>query len=303
MFVFAKRVFLFLVVNLLFMLTLGVVFSILSAFFPALQGGGYTGMLMLASLVGFGGALFGLMTSKWMAKRLQGVQVIDPATATGDERWLIQTTYRLAKEAGIETMPEVGIWSSPEINAFCTGPSKNSSLLAVSTGILQHMNKEELEGVLGHELSHAANGDMVTMTLIQGVVNTFVFMATIVISNFLRGNRDSDERGIGDFFMQHMIFNLVHMVLGLVAFVAVIGPFSRFREFRADAGGARLAGKQKMIAGLQALLDQHRVSLPSGAAAPELAAFKIDNPGSSLFSTHPSLELRIARLREMTIVR
>ncbi len=149
----------------------------------------------------------------------------------------------------------MGIWDSPEVNAFCTGPSKNSSLVAVSTGILRRMDRAELEGVLGHELSHAANGDMVTMTLIQGVVNTFVFIASVINTNFLRGDRDNN-RGFSGFLMRQLVFNLVHTVLGLLAFLVVVGPFSRLREFRADAGGAALAGKAKMIAGLQALLGQ-----------------------------------------------
>ena len=297
---FAKRIFLFLAVNLLFMVTLGVVFSILSAFFPGLGGDGIGGLVVLGSLFGFGGALFSLMISRWMAKRAMGVQLIDPATAGGEELWLLQTVYRLAKQAGISEMPEVGIWNSPEINAFCTGPSKNSSLVAVSTGLLGRMDHAEVEGVLGHELSHATNGDMVTMTLIQGVVNTFVFIASVIITNALRGDRDRD-RGFGGFFLHQLIFNLVNTVLGLLAFVVVIGPFSRLREFRADAGGAALAGKAKMIAGLQALQDTYRLSQaqPAAPTDPSLATLMVNGGRSTWFSTHPSLDERIARLKAM----
>jgi heat shock protein HtpX len=296
-----KRVFLFMAVNLLVLLAIGVLFAVLQVFFPALRGQSTGGMLVLAALFGSVGSLISLFLSKWLAKRGQGVVVIDPATATGEERWLIQTVYKLAKQAGIEDMPEVGIWDSPEVNAFCTGPSKNSSLVAVSTGILRTMDHAELEGVLGHELSHAANGDMVTMALIQGVVNTFVIFFSWMIAQALTRRSDDDSRGGGGFFMYHILVNVLQMVLGMLATVLVVAPFTRYREFRADAGGAHLAGKDKMIAGLQALLDQHRVPLPAGAADPALAAFKIDGYGS-WFATHPPLEARIARLKEMTIL-
>lgn len=301
--VIAKRVFLFLMVNLLVMVTLGVVLSVAMAFFPALRQAGLGPTIFIGTLFGFGGAILSLLISKWSAKRGLGVQVIDPATATGDERWLLQTVYRLAKDAGLTGMPEVGIWESPEVNAFCTGPSKNDSLVAVSTGILRTMSKDELEGVLGHELTHAANGDMVTMTLIQGVVNSFVLIGSMIITNALRGDRDND-RGLSGFFMRQLVFNVVHTVLGLLAFAVVVGPFSRLREYRADAGGAKLAGKAKMIAGLQALLDVHRVPMPvQGPQDPNLATLMLDGGRSAWFSTHPPLEERIARLQAMTLLR
>jgi heat shock protein HtpX len=299
----AKRVVLFLAVNLLVMLALSIVLSIAMAFFPALRQGGLVPLIFIGTLFGFGGAIISLMISKWSAKRGLGVQVIDPATASGDERWLVQTVYKLAKEAGLSGMPEVGIWESPEVNAFCTGPSKNSSLVAVSSGILRTMNKDELEGVLGHELTHAANGDMVTMTLIQGVVNSFVLIASMIITNALRGDRD-DNRGFSGFFMRQLVFNVVNTVLGMLAFVVVVGPFSRLREFRADAGGAALAGKAKMLAGLKALQDLHRVPQPvQGPQDPNLATLMLDGGRSSWFSTHPSLEARIARLQALPAVR
>ncbi|MGH7442057.1 MAG: M48 family metalloprotease, partial [bacterium] len=167
---FIKRLSMMLLTNILIMLALGVVYEIVLAFFPGLRAVEFGPLVLLSLVWGFGGAFISLLLSKQFAKWFQGVHVIDPDRAGTDERWLIATVHSLAREAGITTMPEVGIWNSPEVNAFCTGASKNSSLVAVSTGILQRMNHDELEGVLGHELSHAANGDMVTMTLVQGVV-------------------------------------------------------------------------------------------------------------------------------------
>jgi heat shock protein HtpX len=289
---FVKRIFLFLLTNILVMLTIGVVVALLMAFFPQLKDFGYSNIMVLSAVWGFGGAITSLLLSKVMAKWMSGVQVIDPATATGDERWLVQTVARLAEKAGID-MPEVGIWESPEVNAFCTGPTKNSSLVAVSTGILARMSKEELEGVLGHEISHAANGDMVTMTLVQGVVNSFVIFFSFVLSRLIL-RRGEDDRGGG--FGEYMLRNLLQMVLSLVAFVAVIAPFSRWREFRADRGGAQLTGKHKMIAALEALADSHR--LPQPAGDPALATMKIDSGAvQAMFSTHPPLAERIAALR------
>jgi heat shock protein HtpX len=303
---FIKRCFLFFLTNLLVMAMVAVVLGLLSAFFPAIRESGYGQLLVISSLFGFGGAFVSLALSKWMAKRVQGVQVIDPATATGDARWLVDTVHRLAKDAGIREMPEVGFWTSDEINAFCTGPSANNSLVAVSTGILRRMDRSELEGVLGHELSHASNGDMVTMTLIQGVVNTFVFflsfLVTNILANALSGNRrDRDDRpGFLDFFLRQIIFNVVQVAIGTAAYVAIIAPFSRHREFRADAGGARLVGRDKMIAALSALQDSFR--LPQPPAEPALAAMKISGTRSaSLFSTHPALEERIEALRKLPL--
>jgi len=195
---------------------------------------------------------------------MQGVQIIDVDRAGPEERWLLSTVHNLAREAGITGMPEVGIWDSPEVNAFCTGPTKNSSLVAVSTGILRRMNHDELEGVLAHELSHAANGDMVTMTLVQGMVNSFVIFASFILSRMLAGGNNRNRSG----FVEMMTRMVLQVALSTLAAVLIVCPYSRWREFRADAGGARLAGKNKMISALQALQDSFR--LPQGApvAAP-----------------------------------
>jgi heat shock protein HtpX len=234
--------------------------------------------------------------------------MIDPATAVGEERELLQMVARIANRAGIE-MPEVGIYESPEINAFCTGPTKNDSLVAVSTGLLRRMDKAELEGVLAHEISHAANGDMVTMTLVTGVVNTLVLLISMVLTTLLASQLRGDRReeGWGDYFLRQFIFSLVQGIVGLLAAVTVVLPFSRWREYRADAGGAALVGKSKMIGALEALRDNFRLPRPALAAAeaagdPALATFKISSlKADSLFSSHPSLDDRIERLRKMVI--
>jgi heat shock protein HtpX len=290
---FMKRLFLVMVTNILVMLTIGVLMYVLMQYFPALQAYGYGQLMIIAVVWGFGGAIVSLMLSRVMAKWMGGMRIIKPSTAQGDERWLVQTVHRLAEKAGITTMPEVGIWDSPEINAFCTGPGKNSSLVAVSTGILRHMNKDELEGVLAHEISHAGNGDMVTMTLIQGVVNSFVIFFSFIIARILMKRGDNDS---GGGLAEFMVRQVLQIVLSLVAYVAVIAPFSRWREYRADAGGAQLAGRQKMIAALQALLDSQRIPQPAGD--PAMATMMIRSSAKELFSTHPRLEDRIARLRQ-----
>jgi heat shock protein HtpX len=294
---FMKRIFLLVATNILIMLALGVIWELVIAFVPSL-GGTETGSLMALALVwGFGGAFISLLLSKRFAKWFQGVRVIDPERASLDERWLISTVHNLAREAGITGMPEVGIWDSPEVNAFCTGASKNSSLVAVSTGILQRMSHDELEGVLAHELTHAANGDMVTMTLVQGTVNSFVIFFSFILARLLvRGN----NRDRGGSFLEFFTRMVLQVALSSLAAVLIVCPFSRWREFRADAGGARLAGKNKMIAALQALQDTFRLPQGSPAAHPALDTMKIsDNRKASLFSTHPSLDDRIEALRKL----
>ncbi len=295
---FMKRIFMLVLANILIMVALDIVYTIVISLFPGLQVIANGPLIVLSLVWGFGGAFLSLALSKQFAKWFQGVRVIDPDRAGPEERWLISTVHSLAREAGITTMPEVGIWDSPEVNAFCTGPTKNSALVAVSTGILQRMDRDELQGVLGHELSHAANGDMVTMTLIQGVVNSFVIFASFILARLLvRG----DDRRRGDSFLEMVVRWVLEITLSLLANLVIVYPYSRWREYRADAGGARLAGKARMIAALRALQDTFRVPVPQGAGGhPALASFKISGrPRSALWSTHPSLEDRIAALERL----
>ncbi len=297
---FAKRVFLFLITNLLVVTTLGVTLSILSNIFGwRLDSGSYLGMLVMASLMGFGGAFISLLMSKTIAKQSQGLHVIDPQTRDSSERWLLDTVYGLARKGGMDKMPEVCFYQSPVPNAFATGPGKDSALVAVSTGLMDGMNKDQVEGVLAHEITHVTNGDMVTMTLIQGVINTFVFFFSWVISMIL-SSRNSDREGGGNYFMQSMIQNLLQIPLSLLGML-VTTAFSRWREFRADAGGAHLAGKLKMISALQALQqlsENSRLREPSSS----LSTLKISGGIGSLFSTHPPLEVRIERLKQSTLM-
>jgi len=250
------------------------------------------GLLVFAALFGFGGSFISLAISKWMAKRSTGAVVIEnPRDPT--ERWLVETVRRQAEQAGIG-MPEVAIYDAPEINAFATGMNRNAALVAVSTGLLRSMTRDEAEAVLAHEVSHVANGDMITLSLIQGVVNTFVIFLSRVVGYVVDRMILKNERGHGiGFFVSTMI---AEVVLGLLASIIVMW-FSRMREFRADAGGAKLAGRQKMIAALERLKAAHEPSsLPDG-----MQAFGISGGGAgglrALLITHPPLEKRIAALR------
>ncbi|MGB0712707.1 MAG: protease HtpX [Gammaproteobacteria bacterium] len=289
-----KRIALFLMTNLAVLVLAGIVFSIFGPYVDPAGNLNLLTLLIFAAVIGFGGSLFSLMISKWMAKKSVGAQVItQPSHPT--EVWLVDTVRRQAEKAGI-AMPEVAIYDSPEINAFATGPSRNNSLVAVSTGLLNNMSRDEAEAVLGHEVSHVANGDMVTLTLIQGVVNTFViFIARVVahlIDSFMRN--DEGEGGLGMFGYIAVVFAL-EMTLGLFASM-ITAWFSRQREYRADAGGAALAGREKMVAALERLKAAHEPShLPQ-----QMTAMGINTGGSSLaalFSTHPPLDQRIAALR------
>ena len=285
-----KRVFLFVITNLAVLVVLSISMKLLGLD-RALAGTGFnvTAMLIMAGILGFGGAFVSLAMSKWIAKRATGARVIDtPRDMT--ERWLVDTVSRQAKAAGIG-MPEVAIYDAPEVNAFATGMNRDNALVAVSTGLLQRMSRDEAEAVLGHEVSHVANGDMVTLALIQGVVNTFVFFLARVIGYLVDRVVLKNEReyGIG-FFVTTFV---AEMVLGILATIIVLW-FSRRREFRADAGGARLAGREKMIAALQRLRSAHEEStLPA-----QMKAFGIRGGGTMgrLFMSHPPLEERIAAL-------
>jgi heat shock protein HtpX len=251
-------------------------------------------LLAFAAVIGFTGSFISLAMSKWMAKRSTGAVVIEQPRSAA-EQWLVETVRRQAKQAGIG-MPEVAIYESPDINAFATGMNRNNALVAVSTGLLSNMRQDEAEAVLGHEITHVANGDMVTLTLIQGVVNTFViFLARVagfVVDSFLRRDQESSGPGIG-----YWVTSIVaEIVLGILASMIVMW-FSRQREFRADAGGARLAGRGKMIAALEALKRAHEpAALPN-----QMAAFGINGGIGSglkrLFMSHPPLDERIAALQ------
>ncbi len=286
-----KRIVLFLATNLAIVFVLSITMRILGVE-PYLneQGLNLQALLIFAAVMGFGGAFISLAISKWTAKMSVGAQVItDPRTP--EELWLVQTVARQAQAAGIK-MPEVAIYDSPEVNAFATGMTKNSSLVAVSTGLLRGMTREEAEAVLAHEVSHAANGDMVTMALIQGVVNTFVMFLSRVIGHTVDRVVFKNEQGHGPAFFVTMI--IAELVLGILASIIVMW-FSRQREFRADAGGASLAGRRNMINALKRLGSLHPAPLPD-----KMAAFGIAGGGGGglkrLFMTHPPIEERIAAL-------
>jgi len=287
-----KRMLLFLGVNLAIVVVLGLVLNIVFAVL-GIPPRGTLGLLVLALVFGMGGSFISLFISKWMAKMSTGAQVIDqPRTA--EEQWLIQTVSRQAQLARI-TMPEVAIYDSPDMNAFATGMSRNSSLIAVSTGLLRGMTRDEVEGVLAHEVSHAANGDMVTMALIQGVLNTFViFFARIVGGMIDSAMKGDDEESSGTGFGYFIIVFVLEMIFGILASIVVMA-FSRYREFHADAGAARLESREKMIAALERLRTMSGESnLPS-----EVSALGISGNIGSLFSSHPPLEDRIEALRQM----
>ena len=290
-----KRILLFLATNLAIMLLLGIVLnllginSILDAQGSDLDLGK---LLVLSAVVGFTGSLFSLAISKWSAKRMMGVRVISqPANAT--ESWLVGAVQRQAQAAGIG-MPEVGVFDSPEPNAFATGARRDAALVAVSTGLLQSMSQQEAEAVLAHEVSHVANGDMVTLTLIQGVVNTFVFFLSRVVGHFVDRVIFKTEEGHGPAFIITSI--IAQLVLGLFAMMIVMW-FSRQREFRADAGGATLAGRQSMIGALERLQQRHSGALPDKMAAFGIAGGPKPGGFKRLFMSHPPLEERIAALR------
>ena len=287
-----KRIFLFLATNMAIVLVLSVTMRLLGVE-PYLNANGLNlgSLLIFAAVMGFGGSFISLAISKWSAKKAMGVQVIE-APSNSTEFWLVETVRKYSAEAGIK-MPEVGIFDTPEVNAFATGMTKNSSLVAVSSGLLRQMSKSEAEAVIGHEIAHIANGDMVTLALIQGVVNTFVMFLSRVIGHVVDRVVFKTENGHGPAFFVTMI--VAELVLGVLASIIVM-YFSRQREFRADRGGAGLAGRSNMIAALQRLNSLHPAPLPE-----KLAAFGISGGGAGgikrLFMTHPPLEERIEALR------
>jgi heat shock protein HtpX len=287
-----KRIGLFILTNILVIATITIVLNLI----------GYSGyiaegqiqivpLLVLSAIIGFSGALISLAMSRWMAKKMMRVRVLDPnKNLSSTESNIVEMVHRYSRSAGLTVMPEVGIYDSPEVNAFATGPSKRRSLVAVSSGLLQQMDSAAVEGVIAHEVAHIANGDMVTMTLLQGVVNTFVVflsrIAAFAVSRILR----QDSALIH--FLSIIVFQILFSILGSIVVLA----YSRYREFHADAGGADLAGKDKMIHALQALKGNvHRIDTQQAA----IASLKINNKKgmSTLFSSHPDLDERIRRLQ------
>ena len=288
-----KRVGLFLATNLAVLALASVVMSLLGV-----NGSQFGGLLVFAAIFGFGGSFVSLWMSKWIAKRSTGAHVIE-TPRNEVEQWLLQTVRRQAEQAGIG-MPEVAVYDAPEINAFATGASRNKSLVAVSTGLLRGMDRDQAEAVLAHEVSHVANGDMVTMALLQGVLNTFVIvLARIVgrvVDGYLSGGRDNGGGGIGYF----VVVFVLEMVFGLFASMIAMW-FSRRREFRADAGGASLAGRGKMISALEALSRNHGVNtLPKTVQAFGISG-GLGHGFKRLFMSHPPLEERIAALRSSVV--
>lgn len=294
-----KRVLLFVITNIAVL----VIFSIIMRIFnigPMIgqYGLNYTNLLIYSAIFGFLGSFVSLFMSKTMAKWAMGVQIIDRAQASGDSAWLISTVERLATSSNIG-MPEVGVYDSPEPNAFATGWNRNNALVCVSTGLLQVMNRDEVEGVLGHEISHVANGDMITLTLLQGVLNTFVIffarIAAFFVTQFISRSESDQPSALNSlvFFLVEIVFQIV---FGILASIVVMW-FSRHREYRADAGSARLLGKQKMILALQKLKQMQ--DGPQDNRAPSFEAMKINGHPKgfiALLASHPPLEDRIKAL-------
>ncbi|MFZ5502100.1 MAG: protease HtpX [Pseudomonadota bacterium] len=289
-----KRIFLFVLTNLAVVFVISITLRLLGVDRVLDESGSinFTNLLVISAVIGFAGSIISLLMSKWSAKRMVGAQVIEnPSDPT--ERWLVETVKRQALSAGIG-MPEVAIYDAPDVNAFATGWNRNNALVAVSTGLLHSMSREEAEAVLAHEVSHVANGDMVTLTLIQGVVNTFVVFFSklfgIFVDRVLLKNDGRDGPGIGAFVAEI----IAQLLLGVLASIIVMW-FSRQREFRADAGGASLAGREKMIAALERLKMNHEASaLPKQMAASGISG---GSAFGRLFMTHPPLDERIAALR------
>lgn len=288
-----KRIFLFFAVNILIVLTASVFLHVIASYF-GVDVSGNSGMLIFYSLIGMGGAFISLFASKIIAKMMYKVQIIEPSNNAPHLRQLVQKVHTLAQSAGIKKMPQVGIYDSNEINAFATGPSKNNSLVAVSSGLLSSMSDDELEGVLGHEIAHVANGDMVTMTIIQGIINTMVLIAAQYIARAVSESLKSHVAYFATFYAVQIVLS----ILGST----VVYAFSRYREYRADEGSAKLAGRQKMIAALKAL-QRNYGSFDNQGSQEAIKTLKINGKSrgalSQLFSSHPSLEDRIAKLEQM----
>jgi heat shock protein HtpX len=289
-----KRVSLFLITNLLVIALVTLILSI-TGLDQSLQARNYQGLMVICFLWGSVGSFISLMLSKWMAKRMMGLEPIHPHS---NEAFILDLVEEFARREKIAT-PEVDVYSSDELNAFATGPSRNNSLVAVSSGLINDFDRDEIEGVIAHEVAHISNGDMVTMAIVQGVVNAFVMfisrVVAIAIDNALSSD-DDDGRGLG-FFAYYILVSVLQVVFGLLT-APVVAGFSRWREYRADAGGARLAGPEKMVAALQALQDNMSLDRLD-SSQPALRSMKISGTGFiELFSTHPPLEKRIKALKQ-----
>jgi len=284
-----------LLTNILVITTISIVLNVLGVR-PYLEESGinYMSLLIFASVWGMGGAFISLALSKTMAKWTMGVKIINRSSASGELAELVDMVHSLARRANLPKMPEVGVYESPDVNAFATGPSKSNSMVAVSTGLLHNMRRDEVEGVIGHEISHIANGDMVTMTLIQGVVNAFTIFLSRIVAFFVGSLISKDEDG-PSFLVQYglvIVFDIVFSILGSL----VTAAFSRAREFRADAGSAKIAGKDRMISALRRLQEAHHIH---DSRAASIASLQISSKAGwlALFSTHPPLEDRIKKLQ------
>jgi len=295
-----KRIVLFLALNVCIILTISFLVQVLGIqpYFTHRYGINYTHLLAFCFIWGMAGAFISLALSRIMAKWMLGVQVIHPMTKNPKLQELVQKVHHLARSAHLPVMPEVGIYSSPEVNAFATGPMRSRALVAVSQGLLERMTPNEIEGVLGHEVSHIANGDMITMTLLQGVVNAFVmFFARVlafVLAQFMRGDAERERRSSFSLvYGLQMVLEFIFLILGSM----LVSWYSRYREYRADAGGARLAGRENMIQALEKLRLTIEGLDPS--AQPTLQILKISHRRLALFSTHPPLEDRIARIKKL----
>lgn len=297
-----KRVILFAAMNIAMIASISIIMNIfgIQPYLTA-YGINYESLMIFCLLWGMLGSFFSLMISKWMAKKFMGVQIVDDKGQYGD---LVRKVHQMAKAANLPKMPEVGVYDSPEINAFATGPSKSNSLVAVSTGLLRNLNTEEVEGVLGHEVAHVANGDMVTMALVQGVINAFVMffarIAAFAVQNAMKSDNDRTPVGGG---LTHMLTVFVfEIIFGFIG-MFVIAWFSRNREFRADRGGAQLAGKSAMINALKKLQMQHTGGSENDVSHKSFDTMKITNRKQilAMLSTHPKLEDRIAALERAPI--
>ena len=290
---FAKRMMLFFSVNILILITLSILLRVFGVTpYLTAQGIDYGQLALFCLIWGFGGAFISLGLSRLIAKWMMGVQLIDAGQTDADLRWVVETVHQMARKAGLSTMPEVGLYQSNEVNAFATGPTRNRALVAVSSGLLARMNRDQVAGVLGHEVAHVANGDMVTMTLLQGVVNAFVMFIARVIAFAVSANVREESR-----YMVHFMVTLVLEIALSILGMMVVAAFSRRREYRADRGGAQLAGRERMIEALRGL--QGTTALVENEEHGSLATLKISGKRggfAALFSTHPPLEKRIRAL-------